>query len=277
MPPTAQLNQLSGLQLRPLADAQQELDNYLLQHTLQLDDYLSLAESWGRSPLSYWLLTQRITVSTVQDAVRLAQTFIKLAYLDDALILIEPFNDGYITLQRALINYWRGNMNQALVCAQEGYSAAKAQKDVLLAIASLTLEGEALLVIKDAKQAVISFGKALGLTEYSGDERLTILPLAGLGHAQHDWGYPEKATRTLKKALSHAQVHEHQQGLCRVYQAQALASGDEATYIAACHSAQAIPHLPLWVQSHLLADRQGVSLDTRSEAHKVREEAGILE
>lgn len=276
MSPTAKLNQLSGLHLRPLADAQQELDNYLVQHTLQLSDCLSLAESWGRSPLSYWFLTQRSAVATAQNAVRLSQTFIKLAYLDDALNLIEPFNDGYITLQRALINYWRGNMDQALVCAQESYSAAKAQKDVLLAIASLTLEGEALLAMNHAKQAVISFGKALGLTEYSGDERLTILPLAGLGHAQHNWGYPEKATRTLQKALSRAQIHEHQQGLCRVYQALALATEDKATYIAACHCAQAIPHLPLWIQSHLLADRQGVKLKSMPEAHKVRGEAGIL-
>jgi hypothetical protein len=273
---TPRLNQLSHLHIRPIAEAQQALDDYLGQHPYKLSDCLTLAEKWGRSPLSYWLLTRRLTISTVQDAIQTAQTLIKLAYLDEAATLLNAFDDDYVTLQRGVIHYWRGDTAAALIKSQDSYRLAKVAKDAVLAIASLTLEGEVLLSSGNAKQAVIRFGKALGLTEYSSDTRLTILPLAGLGHAQHAWGYPEKAAQTLHKALSRAKAHKHQQGLCRAYQALALATDDKATHLAACHSAKAIPHLPLWIQSHLLAERQGVSLETMSEALTLRQEAGIL-
>lgn len=268
---------LSQLQGSADAQAQRLIDDYLTQHTPLLTEVLKLAEALGRSPAAEWLLTRKLPTHHPQSAVRIAQTLIKLAYLTAAEALLEEADGGYASLHRAAVHYWLGNFDSAATDAQRSYAIAKAERDLPLAIAALTLSGELYLAQHEAKRAVVTFGKALGLTEYSSDTRLTLLPLAGLGHAQHAWGYPEKASRTLHKALSRAQAHTHQLGLCRVQQALGFISKNAAAFSAACRHAEAAPHVPMWLQSHQLAQRAGIVLESALKAQKLAREVGMVQ
>lgn len=79
----------------------------------------------------------------------------------------------------------------------------EAPRDRERALMAILLEGDALLRLGKAKEAVLALGRALGLQEWGGGE-FSGLSLALLAQAQAEWGKRPKALQTATKALERA-------------------------------------------------------------------------
>lgn len=253
------------------AQAQQLLTAYLAQQP-PLEACLQLAKALGRCETARWLLVSALPERHPQDAVTIARALIALAYLREALALLNSAGGADAALQRALAHYWLNDYRQALSGAQHSYAQAKAARELASAIAAYTLTGEVLLAQGNAKAAAISFGRALGLCEYRSEAHLTVWPLAGLGQAQWAWGYPAKAQRTLDKALARAAGDPL--GESRALQALGLLRGEADAFAAAATKAQGL-HLPLWLASHRYAASCGITLAGTVQAQALAAELGI--
>lgn len=87
------------------------------------------------------------------------------------------------------------------------------------ALMAMLLEGDALLRLGWAKEAVLALGQALGLQELGGGE-FSGLSLALLAQAQAAWGKRSKARQTAEKALERAKdAYTRSRALFALYRA----------------------------------------------------------
>jgi tetratricopeptide (TPR) repeat protein len=97
-----------------------------------------------------------------------------------------------------------GEQDEAAAQYRAALGAAERERDGPLAMASLCGLGEGLLEQRLGKEAAEHFGRALGISEWLADERLTVLPLAGLAQAHALWGNPGKADALAARAVQRA-------------------------------------------------------------------------
>jgi hypothetical protein len=102
------------------------------------------------------------------------------------------------------------DLERARILALDAFGISELEHDGFMAVAALTVQGEALLE-KAAlegthpKEAVIAFGKAVGISELLGEDASAGV-LAGLGHAHAVWGSKNKALEVSEKAFKRARA-----------------------------------------------------------------------
>ena len=142
-----------------------------------------------------------------QDPVlltRLGAAHIRLGRLQRAVNrlydALELSDNGYSALQLGNALRYLGEYEEAAGHLTRAFHKAKTERDGALAIAALCAQGELALDEGEAQVAIELFGKALGLTELSSHEPLSIAPLAGLSQAHTAWDYPKKAIEVGEKS-----------------------------------------------------------------------------
>ncbi len=217
---------------------------------------------------------------------RLAGAYIRLGRLREATAVLEEVleeagqGDGASLLYLGSALRYRGELDGARPYLKEAYRLAEKERDGGLAVAALFAQGELELDAGNHKDAVILFGKAYGLTEFSAGKSLSVLPLAGLGQAQGAWGYPLKGLEVAGKALRRAEQQGDKIGLARAFLAVGITGKEAGSLYRAIREADAAPHLPLTLKAFVAlaevapgsvnleeaisaAKRTGMSLDVR--------------
>lgn len=235
-----------------------------------------------------WLHTPKASVT-----IRKGACLIRLGRLADAMTLLHtapelhtaPDNElqGYVLLQLGnALRYQGANeaQQQARATLTEALEQAETQRDGGLVIAVRTALGELALEQGHLETAIEMLGKALGLTEFFSDKRLTIAPLGALAHAHVLWKNPSKAFDLAERAVNRAQDSVDRVGTARAKFASALAAGlreprqqqTAYTLAEALQAAQHAPHVPLAlriavaeVSQRAHDSRQGVLLDELQE------------
>ena len=196
-----------------------------------LERALFIASADERSRLLVRVGAARIRLGELREAV-------------DALQASEP-DDAYGVLQLGNALRYLGRYEAAEARLERAWELAKATGDGALAVAVLCAQGEGALDQSEGQRAAELFGRAAGLTEFGSDERLTVAPLAGLGHAHAVWGYPAKGREVARRALERAEAARDRVGTARALLALGVASEDAAVLERAEREAQAAPHAPL--------------------------------
>jgi tetratricopeptide (TPR) repeat protein len=138
-----------------------------------------------------------------------------------------------------------GELDEAAAQYRSALSAAERERDGPLAMASLCGLGEGLLEQRLGKEAAEHFGRALGISEWLADERLTVLPLAGLAQAHALWGNPGKAEALAVRAVQRA--HEPL-AVARAHLALGAIRQDSSALDKGLAALARSPHEPLRVQ-----------------------------
>jgi len=191
---------------------------------------------------------------------RLGQLRIFLGRVDDALdVLYEApagVEDGYVELQIASALVWRGDagaLAEAERRAAHASELARRHRDGPLQIGALCVRGEAALARGRSRDAVEAFGEALGVSEFSTSEAVSVHPLAGLALAHLGWRAPAKAAPLAGRALRRAERVGDPAGRARALLALGIAEGEVARLQAAAQAAEAAPHRPLALRARLHA------------------------
>ncbi|MDQ3458569.1 MAG: hypothetical protein M3498_04565 [Deinococcota bacterium] len=178
----------------------------------------------------------------------LGTTYLRLGRLKEAVSLLQA-SDAKVCLRSLLVLgsalRYRGHLEEARAPLTAAFRMAETGRELEAAVAALCALGELELDADNPKEAVIHFGKAFGLTEYSRSEKLSVLPLAGLAQAQGVWGYPAKGREVAGKALRRAQRQGERIGLARALLSLGLLSKETVHLHRAIAEADAAPHLPL--------------------------------
>lgn len=185
---------------------------------------------------------------------------------------------GYAALQLGNALRYHGDVEAAARSYASARALAGQVGDLVLAIAAASGSGETAFAAGEPKAAAIAFGTALGLTENSSDERLSVVPMAGLADAHHAWarerGRPTPSAKAVTLA-NRALLRARSQNPGDVAFARALlASGRvEARadrLLEAVDVARTAPHLPLAVMAELalwrLAPTEAAAASLRREA-----------
>ncbi|MDZ7707671.1 MAG: hypothetical protein U5J97_07205 [Trueperaceae bacterium] len=202
---------------------------------------------------------------------RLGQLRIFLGRIDDAVgVLYEAlgsWEDGYLELQLAAALVWRGDA-EALAEGERraGHASALARRhrDGPLQIGASCVRGEAALALGRPRDAVEAFGEALGVSEFSTSEAVSVVPLAGLALAHLGWRAPAKAAPLASRALGRAQRVRDPAGIARALLALGLAERDAARLVEAAKAADAAPHRPLALRARVRALQLSPAHEARS-------------
>lgn len=183
---------------------------------------------------------------------RLGQLRVFLGRLDDALrVLYDALalaDDGYVALQLGGALSWRGDrpaLEEAEGHLARALMAARRNRDGPLAIGALCGRGEILLAAARPREALESFGEALGISEFSRLDAPSVLPLVGLARAHAAGRAPAKAEPLALRALGRARVAGDEPGEARALAALATIQGTPDRLEEAARLADAAPHRPL--------------------------------
>ena len=195
--------------------------------------------------------------------LRLAATHLRMGRLHDVVTDLRPWLDddetGYVHLHVGNALRYRGNRAEAGRLLDLARTTAERRRDAPLAVAAGCAEGELLLDRREPKRAVAAFGKALGITELTPDDAITVAPLAGLAEAHAAWRAPQKAVRLAQRAVERARASGRGGSLARASLALARATRHDEDIRAAIDAARAAPHVPLWIRAYALAVTDAVA------------------
>jgi hypothetical protein len=145
----------------------------------------------------------------------LASALIRVGKPKDVIALLEQMPNqieakGWALVHLANAYRFLDDTENSLKFALEAYDISSLEQDGFMAVAALTVQGEALLekaILEGVhpKEAVIAFGKAVGISEVLGEDASAGV-LAGLGHAHAVWGSKNKALEVSEKAFKRARA-----------------------------------------------------------------------
>ncbi len=145
----------------------------------------------------------------------LASALIRVGKPKAVIALLEPMPNHLEAKGWALVhlaNAYRilDDLENSLKFALDAFQISNLEQDGFMAVAALTVQGEALLEkamleAVNPKEAVIAFGKAVGISEVLGEDASAGV-LAGLGHAHAVWGSKNKALEVSEKAFKRARA-----------------------------------------------------------------------
>lgn len=201
---------------------------------------------------------------------RLGQLRIFLGRIDDALELLyvaaADGEDGYVELQLGSALAWRGDaaaLAEGERRAAHASDLARRHRDGPLQIGALCVRGEVALARGRSRDAVEAFGEALGVSEFSSSEAVSVLPLAGLALAHLGWRAPAKAAPLALRALERAERVGDPAGRARALLALGTAERDVARLAEAAEAADAAPHRPLALRARVRASKLASELGIR--------------
>lgn len=218
---------------------------------------------------------------------RLGAAYLRLGNMAPALRVLydalEMSDNGYSALQLGNALRYLGEGEEAEGHLSRAFNRAKTERDGQLAIAALCAQGELMLDQQQAQSAAERFGQALGITEFSRNEAITVAPLAGLAHAQVLWGHRGKATELARRALQRAKAAGDSVGEVRTRLSLGLATEDALHLQEALQQLKTVMHRPLELRIMLtsltLSSDSGLleqaltlakSLDMKPEADKLK-------
>lgn len=219
--------------------------------------------------------------------VRLAAAEIRLGMLasavDTTADALTGESRGYAYLQRGNAFRYLGRWDDARTHLAAAQRVAEEKPtdggaDAMLALAASCALGELELDRDQPERAVPCFGRALGLSELTSADAITIAPLAGLAEAHARWRAPRKAIELAERALERARRIDDAVGAARALLSLAIATGDRTAIEMAAGEALRAPHLPLWVRSRsawLRLTGEAADETRRNEAHDVARWAGM--
>jgi hypothetical protein len=145
----------------------------------------------------------------------LASALIRVGKPKDVIALLEQMPSHTEAKGWALVhlaNAYRilDDTKNSLKFALKAYDISSLEQDGFMAVAALTVQGEALLeqaILEgvNPKEAVIAFGKAVGISEVLGEDASAGVS-AALGHAHAVWGSKNKALEVAEKAFKRARA-----------------------------------------------------------------------
>jgi tetratricopeptide (TPR) repeat protein len=151
----------------------------------------------------------------LEARVNLGAALLRVGRVRDAVQSLETLPEtgssrGWGLLHRANALRFTDDLERAVRDADAAYTLAARDEDGYLAVAALNVKGESLLELaiqnaSEPKDAVIAFGKALGISEVLGEDA-SALTLAGLAHAHAVWGNQQKALEQAEKAFKRARA-----------------------------------------------------------------------
>jgi tetratricopeptide (TPR) repeat protein len=214
--------------------------------------------------------------------VNLGAALLRVGRARDAVRILETLPEtgssrGWGLVHRANALRFTDDLERAVQDAEAAYALAARDEDGYLAVAALNVKGETLLeqAIQDArepKEAVIAFGKALGISEVLGEDA-SALTLAGLAHAHAVWGNQQKALEQAEKAFKRARTAKDASATIRALLALYATTRIGSFARNAVQEARAAHHKPyelLAVLSVLEKDKQPEPIQTALElAHLV--------
>ncbi len=206
------------------------------------------ALSWSLRALETARAAERASLLTRVGILRVRLGDLREA-LDVLRSALEESDNPYSALQLGNTLRYLGLYEEAEVYLGQAWNGAESTGDGALAVATLCALGEAALDQGEGQAAAELFGRALGLTEFSSDDRLTITPLAGLGHAHAVWGYPAKGRAVARRALERGESAHDRVGAARALLALGVASEDAAILERAEQEARVAPHAPLQLRA----------------------------
>ncbi len=223
---------------------------------------------------------QELTAEKSQLLTRLGAAQLRLGHIQAALSVLYNAlkisdSGGYSALHLGNTLRYLGEWEEAKGHLSRAYNKAKAERDGALAISNLCAQGELALDMGEGQKAVELFGKAFGLTEFSSDEALSILPLAGLAHAHVLWGYPQKGQDVATKALERARAARDQAGSARALLSLGLAKQSVDILKQAEHSAKLAPHQPLRLRTLIARLKLAPDVEVQKKAVQLAKELGI--
>lgn len=198
--------------------------------------------------------------TTFSTTIRKGACLIRLGRLAEAVTVLAPLREveevelsGYALLQLGNAFRYQGNRADAREVLTMALEQAEQRRDGGLVIAVRTALGEVALDEGALETAIEMLGKALGLTEFFSDKRLTVAPLGALAHAHGSWKNPSKAFDLAERAVTRAHPPVDRAGAARAKLASALAAvvreprqqQTAYTFAAAQMDAGNAPHIPL--------------------------------
>ena len=145
----------------------------------------------------------------------LASALVRIGKPKEAIALLEKLPEHREAKGWALVhlaNAYRilDDLERARILALDAFEISSLEHDGFMAVAALTVQGEAMLekaVLEgvNPKEAVIAFGKAVGISELLGEDASAGV-LAGLGHAHAVLGSKNKALEVAEKAFKRARA-----------------------------------------------------------------------
>lgn len=156
-----------------------------------------------------------LPADAVEANVNLGAALVRAGRLQEAIRALQTLPEagssrGWGLVHLANAQRWAGALEDAVRIADEAFTISKRESDGHLAIAALTVKGEALLErdvrqSREPKDAVIAFGQGVGISEVLGEDASAGV-LAGLAHAHAVWGNKQKALEGAEKAFKRARA-----------------------------------------------------------------------
>ncbi len=223
-------------------------------------------------------------VAKLEASVNYAAALVRLGRLEEALTALKTLpsgeSRGWALLHRANALCFLERFSECLENCEAAFLEAKKSEDGFLAMSAKTIAGEAklqqaILESTEPKEAVISLGQAVGISEVLSEEA-SALTLAVLAHAHAIWGAKQKALEMAERAFKRARSGKDSTATIR-----ALMSLYAITKIGsfarnALTEARATTHQPLLLRTLLLVAQKDNDSSLALEAVELAKVQGVV-
>ena len=216
--------------------------------------------------------------------VNYAAALVRLGRLEEAVAALETLPNGesrgWALLHRANALCFLERYTESIADAEAAFLEARSSEDGFLAMSARTIAGEAKLqqaILNgfEPKDAVISLGQAVGISEVLSEEA-SALTLAVLAHSHAIWGAKQKALEMAERAYKRARSAKDSTATIR-----ALISLYAITKIGsfarnALSEARATTHKPLLLRTLLLVAQKDLDPSLALEALELAKVQGVV-
>jgi tetratricopeptide (TPR) repeat protein len=222
----------------------------------------------------------------LEASVNYAAVLVRLGRLEEALTALETLPEsekksrGWALLHRANALCFLERYSECIENAEAAFVEARKNGDGFLAMSAKTIAGEALLQQailgnSEPKEAVISLGQAVGISEVLSEDA-SALTLAVLAHAHAIWGAKQKALEMAERSFKRARSAKDSTATIR-----ALISLYAITKIGsfarnALTEARATMHQPLLLRTLLLVAQKDQDSSLALQALSLAQAQGVV-
>jgi tetratricopeptide (TPR) repeat protein len=219
----------------------------------------------------------------LEAQVNLSAALLRLGRIEDAVTALRTLSSsgasrGWGLVHRANALRFGDDLESAVRDAGEAFQIASLEEDGYLAVSALNVQGEALLEMAQIagtvpKDAVIAFGKALGISEVLGEDA-SAMTLAGLAHAHAVWGNQQKALEQAERAFKRARTAKDSSATVRALLALYAVTRIGSFARNALNEARAMHHKPLELLASLCVLEKDPSTELRRSTREIASRFG---